>query len=202
MRTKCTTDCFFSRCRCAPRHSAARSLRPAQAAQAARRSRASRQARGRWCAGFEKSVDWSVPRSGSISTSSAVGIPAAARLPLHHDRDRLVRDCERGGQFLAPDRLEADIHGDHDVDAHCLGDVHGQVLDDAAVHQQPAFNLDRREHARHRHARAHGGGQVAAARARCARRSRGPPRSRGTASAVRRNLDRGDRQRLAAAASA
>ena len=68
-----------------------------------------------------------------------------------------------------------------------LRDVDRQVLDDAAVHQQAAVHLDRREHARRRHARAHRGGQVAAARARCARRSRGPPRPRETASAARRS---------------
>ena len=107
-----------------------------------------------------KSVDCRLPRSGSIRTSSARQQRALPRgLALHHDRDRLVRDRERRGQLLAADRLEADVDGDDDVDAHRLRDVDRQVLDEAAVDQQPAVDLDRREDARRRHARAHRGGR-------------------------------------------
>ena len=57
--------------------------------------------------------------------------------------------------MLAREERRADVDRDHDLGAHRLDDVDGQVLDQAAVAQDLAVDLDRREHARHRHAAAH-----------------------------------------------
>ena len=113
--------------------------------------------------------------------------PLPQRLPLHHDRDGLVRDRERRGQFLAPDGLETDVHRDHDVDAHCswrrrpAGSrrarrprAGGHRLRSARTRPAPTCWRASPKSGRH-------------PRARCVRRSRGPPRPRETASAARRS---------------
>ena len=118
------------------------------------------------------------------------------RFALHHDRDRLVRDGEGRSQLLAPDRLEPDVHRDHEVDAHLLCDVDRQVFDDPAVHEQAPVDFDRGEHARRRHARPHRGREVALfqhdAGAGFEIGRHGAKRSRQLVEV----LDRGDRQRL------
>ena len=58
---------------------------------------------------------------------------------------------------------EADVHHDEHVHAHGARDIDGQVFGEAAVDQQPAFALHRREHARRGQAGAHGAGEIAGA---------------------------------------
>ena len=56
----------------------------------------------------------------------------------------------------------ADVDGNHAVGAHLPDDVGGDVVHGAAVDQQPAVVLDRREDQRQRHRRPHRGRELAA----------------------------------------
>ena len=48
-----------------------------------------------------------------------------------------------------------DVHGDDDLGAHLLRDIHRQIAGDPTVDEQPSVDLDRREDRGNRHARAH-----------------------------------------------
>ncbi len=67
---------------------------------------------------------------------------------------------DRIGPLASGERL-AEVDGDHDLGAHRARGVDRQVGDHAAVDQQPAVALDRREQAGHRHAGAQRAGEVA-----------------------------------------
>ncbi len=81
----------------------------------------------------------------------------------HHDRDHLVGDVKWRLEPGALCERETHVHGDHDVHAHLPGQVDGQVVHQAPVHQQPAVDLHRGEYAGRRHARAQHGGEIARA---------------------------------------
>ena len=74
---------------------------------------------------------------------------------LGQDVEHLRRVPRRRLQLVARHQRRADVDRDDDVGAHRAHHVDRQVVDEAAVAQDPAVDLDRREHARHRHAGAH-----------------------------------------------
>ncbi|MCY1415178.1 hypothetical protein D9M71_306510 [compost metagenome] len=69
-----------------------------------------------------------------------------------HQGDRLVHHIQHRVQTLAVLQRAADIHRDDHVDAHPPRHVDGDVVDHAAIHQQPAADLHRGEHRGDRHA--------------------------------------------------
>ena len=80
-----------------------------------------------------------------------------------HHGSGLIEHIDHRQQFVARLQRRADIHHDEAIDTHVAGDVHGNVVDHAAIDQQAALDLHRREHRRDRHAGADGLGQMAAA---------------------------------------
>ncbi len=57
----------------------------------------------------------------------------------------------------------AEVDGNHNVSAHVAGDIGGEIIHQAAIDQDVALPLDRREDSRHRHGGAHRTGQIAVA---------------------------------------
>ena len=84
-----------------------------------------------------------------------------ARATPHHDADHLVGDVERRAEVLAPGEREAHVDDDQPVDAHALCQFDRQVVDQPAVDEQPAVDLDRRQHAGRGHAGPQHGHEVA-----------------------------------------
>ena len=96
------------------------------------------------------------PSSGAIRTSvSSRLFELLLDRRLAEEIDELGDDGERGGDLVALQRRRRDVHRDDDVGAQLARLVDRQVVGDAAVHQQPAVDLDRRHRAGHRHAGAH-----------------------------------------------
>ena len=83
------------------------------------------------------------------------------RATADQDREGLVGHFERRSQLIAQVQREAHVDHDQHVDAHRTRRVDRQILDQAAVDEQPALALRGREHARRRHARAHRRDEVA-----------------------------------------
>ena len=79
-----------------------------------------------------------------------------AHVLLGEDVEHLRRIPHDRLQLVARHERRADVHRDDDVRAHRAHELDRQVVDEPAVAQDTTVDLHRREHARHRHARAHG----------------------------------------------
>ncbi len=97
----------------------------------------------------------SPPNVGTSSTSFEVSFARCCSVPL---RVSMFVSCDVTSstelQRLAGEQLRRDVDGDHDVGPHLVCHVDGQVQHDAAVDEQPAVDLDRRQRRGNRHARA------------------------------------------------
>ena len=82
------------------------------------------------------------------------------RLLADEDREHLLRDCQRGIQFLRTVERKLDVHGDNHVHIHFLHDVDAEVADKTAINKQPIANAYRGKHAGHRHARPYRLGEI------------------------------------------
>ncbi len=109
-----------------------------------------------------KSNDEASPSGGSMMTSLSVSV---ARCRSESLRTRIAsiwfEIVGAAVELGAIEQREADVHDDEHVHAHLSRHVDGQVLREAAVHQQPPFPLDGREHTGRRQARAHRAREIA-----------------------------------------
>ena len=116
-----------------------------------------------------------------------VGGPQTRQRSLHvllrQDVDHLRGDAQDGIELVGTQQRGSQVDGDHHVRTHCARHVNGQVVRQAAIHQQPPLQAHRLDDAGHGHARPHRRRQLALAQDhRLARRE------------IRRHGAKGDRQ--------
>ena len=88
---------------------------------------------------------------------------AALHVLLGQDADHLRGQAADRAQRVTAGQRRADVDRDHDVGAHRARDVDRQVVDQAAVAEDPAVGLGGGEHAGHAHARSQRQREVALA---------------------------------------
>ena len=97
---------------------------------------------------------------GDEEVPSAEGRDLVLDVQARQEPGRLAEDPEESVEVVPFRQRGRDVDRDDDLGSHLPDHVHGQVPRHAAVDEEPALPLDRREEARDRHARAERPGEV------------------------------------------